>query len=685
MHPLPAPPDYPDPLGLFGHTLDGRYLVRSVLAEGDTGVVYHGEVVALRQACAIKVLRPEVQRDAARVRAIVQGCQRVARLRSEWIVAADDILAVDGRTAIITPMLAGEDLAAHLRRVGRLSWPHARELLVQICSALYELHAGGLCFGGLKPGNIFLASLAPAAPSGVTLRLLDVGVSQHDARNASVAFMSPEQLAGSPATARSDVYNLAALAFELLSGQPVFVGVPAQVAAMHRHKPARSVRAAAPDAEIPAEIDALLLAALAKDPHARPVLAAFHAALTGTAAAPAPTLPPSVETPTLTSAALQGTAGRVLSIQTASSQHDTESTTQFFRAPPARAAQSGVLDDPDQITSVHRAHAPQRPGASPARRPPPPPRTPPTPFAALTPPTGSPTPEERTQLSPSLHLSREASSRPHPGPMPAGPATATPAPGPAKRTQLSPAFARSSSSQLRTPGGEPPGTASPPAADVLPPGETTQLSPAQARPSPASSPGYPPLAPPAQPATLVASAPTPAERTVLSASPTAMTPHTEVLFVQAAAPREHTETALIPGFGGSVLGASSGAPGLVPVATPAPLHAPRSRSRFWARLRALWPTRANPPSNTKPGFWARFRRTAPPGRLPARRSPAWLERFLRGLAAVPRRIGAVWRLAARPFANLTVLRSRFAAPLHAIRSSFTRLGRLLSRFTGGGP
>jgi serine/threonine protein kinase len=102
---MPPPPSPTDPAGLLGRTLDDRYQAIAFVGEGDLGYVYRCEQTALRRACALKVLRPEVQRDRVRLARVMEGSQRVARGKFDAIVPVDDILTTADRTAIAAPPL----------------------------------------------------------------------------------------------------------------------------------------------------------------------------------------------------------------------------------------------------------------------------------------------------------------------------------------------------------------------------------------------------------------------------------------------------------------------------------------------------------------------------------------------------------------------------------------------------
>lgn len=615
-----------DPAGLLGRTLDGRYHAVAFVGEGELGYVYRGEQTALRRACALKVLRPEVQRDAARLQRVMEGSQRVARGRFDALVPADDVLTTADRTTLVMPWLLGEDLGSALREAGRMSWTRTRELLLQLGEALAHLHSTGLVFAGLKPSNVFLVR----SGEGDTVRLLDVGLSLHDAATANITYMAPEWVVGGQPDARTDVYNLAALAYEALTGVPAFAGPPAQVALLKRVKPPPPLRSVAQDLVLPEPVEGLLHRALERDPRSRPDMSTFLAVLRSTIPI------------------------------------NEDGATRFFpriTVPPQRRSQSGELfDDEHHATGMFQrikapAPATRTLDLSPAEA---------TRIssASVAPPASPP--EERTQISnPIVHAPEDRtaiSAKPTPSPAPPRVAPSS-APMPEQtRVAVAPA-------PQRPPEPQPPRSLhrsepqAPPLAEWGP-------TPRPFKPNPAAAPAVAP----------------PLERTVFLQPIDAATQRLSIDHPgnppASRQPAVHTtqtsRTALIPGFGGSVLGDS---PGPAEIAAIAVQGAPPRQWAWWSRIsKRLRPADDQP---HKPGLWARLRGVRV-GNLPARRGPTGMDRVFRKLAEVPSYIGRGWRLLYRPFGRLIALRSKLSTPLMSLRTSFGRLARVFSRWTGGG-
>lgn len=636
----PHPPST-DPAGLLGRSLDGRYQATAFLGEGELGFVYQAEQTTLRRPCALKILRPEIQRDPERLQRVLQGSQRLTRMRLDAFVRPDDVVLSADETVLVLPLLVGASVGALLRRHrGPLPWVHARDLLLQVGAALARLHAAGLACGGLKPSNVFVVRGSDGAPQ---VWLLDAMLSRHEPRAASVAYMAPECNGAAP-DPRSDIYSFGALAHELLTAQPVFAGAPAQLVVMHRVKPARPLRIVAPDIVLPPGVESIVLRALEKDPQARPDIDALLAVLRASTEARDNTdvlsiiLPPG-DSPTL-AVARAGASAASMSFRPGYDAAPEDGATQMFRRQPlpARASRSGELPDDGRQDSTHRSHAAPaahsfNPAAEHTRaalwpgRAPPPEHTPPTEHtrvaiqpAHATPPTepnpSTPAPVEHTRVAnPPLGRATPMLAEPHR------------APAPAERTLALTPQVSDRTLEFVVPGVAP--------RDPGEPSDERTMVLAMNPPSQASS------------------HPDPGGQT--------------------------SRTQIIPGFGGAVLD-----PGFVPANAGTSHRAPGGRPShhpsLWHRMtRAL--ARFGPARASRPGWWARFRR-APSGNLPARRGQSSVDRVLRGLATVPGLIGRGWRHATRPLGRLYSLRGKLASPMAALRSSYGRVKRALSRWTG---
>ena len=277
-----------------GDRIAGKYVIERMLKRGGMGVVLAARHAELGQPVAIKVLLPELAADAGMVARFLREGRAVSALRSDHVVRVHDVGRLEGGTPyLVMELLHGNDLDRRVRKGGPLPWQEAVGYVMQVCEALVEAHAIGIVHRDLKPSNLFLVDL----PSGLTtVKVLDFGISKVDGLDAplddahgittteavlgSPTFMAPEQLKSAKyVDARADIWSLGLVLHFLVSGKLAF---DAETLGAYLLKilqePAVPLRSLRPDA--PAEIEAIILRCLEKDPALRfPTVADLRAAL----------------------------------------------------------------------------------------------------------------------------------------------------------------------------------------------------------------------------------------------------------------------------------------------------------------------------------------------------------------------------------------------------------------------
>ncbi|HET7505009.1 MAG TPA: protein kinase [Kofleriaceae bacterium] len=218
---------------LLGAVL-GSYRLLELLGKGGMGHVYRAEHVKLGREVALKLLRRDYASRRDAVARFFQEARTVNRVRHHNIVDVTDFVELDdGTTYIIMELLTGESLGAWAR--GVIDLPRALAVLVQICDGLGAAHEVGVVHRDLKPDNVIVV---PTPDGAELVKLLDFGVAKLLNRDdedevfqtaagtviGTPAYMSPEQAGGMEIDARSDIYSLGAIMYELFCGQPAFRG-----------------------------------------------------------------------------------------------------------------------------------------------------------------------------------------------------------------------------------------------------------------------------------------------------------------------------------------------------------------------------------------------------------------------------------------------------------------------------
>src|SRR5215471_2515819 len=223
-------------------TLVGPYEILAPLGAGGMGEVYRARDARLKREVAVKLLPPAYSKDADRLRRFEQEAQAAGGLNHPNITAVYDVGELDGAPYIVTELLEGETLGAALSG-GKLPQRKAIDYALQIARGLDAAHEKGIVHRDLKPHNLFilkdgrvkildfgLAKLMQTEPetgaSGpeATGMPTATGGTEPGVVLGTLGYMSPEQVKGKPADARSDIFSFGAILYEMLSGNRAFRG-----------------------------------------------------------------------------------------------------------------------------------------------------------------------------------------------------------------------------------------------------------------------------------------------------------------------------------------------------------------------------------------------------------------------------------------------------------------------------
>jgi serine/threonine protein kinase len=265
---------------LLGQTLAGKYRIEERLSEGGMGTVYRGTHVLMDKTVAVKVLRPSLAADEKIVARFSREARAASRISHPHALSVTDFgEAEDGVVFLVMEYLSGKTLKDIIRQEGPMPLSRAVEILRQVGGALDTAHSEGVVHRDLKSDNIMLLS-----SSGTDYaKVLDFGIAKIKERDGEYdpgltapdlvigtpQYMSPEQCSQSPdIDARSDIYSLGVILYEMLVGHVPFTGEsPTAIMLKHLQQPAPSVSDERTD--VPQAVSHIVSRAMAKRPEDR--------------------------------------------------------------------------------------------------------------------------------------------------------------------------------------------------------------------------------------------------------------------------------------------------------------------------------------------------------------------------------------------------------------------------------
>ncbi len=262
---------------LLGQTLAEKYLIEELIKRGGMGAVYRGKHVMMDKTVAIKVLRPALAGDDVVVARFSREAKAASRISHPHAVSVTDFgESENGVVFLVMEYLDGRTLKEIIRSEGPLPLDRIREIVRQVSGALDAAHQQGVIHRDLKSDNIMLSQTnggdwAKVLDFGIAKIQQPEGVRDNDITAANLVigtpqYMSPEQCSQSgPIDARSDVYSLGVIVFEMLTGRVPFTGDSPTVIMMRQvQDESPSVRDLRPD--LPVGVESLVKKALAKQP-----------------------------------------------------------------------------------------------------------------------------------------------------------------------------------------------------------------------------------------------------------------------------------------------------------------------------------------------------------------------------------------------------------------------------------
>lgn len=253
----------------IGRLLDGRYEILEEIGHGGMAVVYRARCHRLNRYVAVKILKEELSRDEDFRRRFHAESQAVAMVSHPNIVAVYDVNHANDADYIVMELIDGLTLKQYMQQRGSLSWRETLHFATQIAKALEHAHSRGIVHRDIKPHNIMILKDG-------SVKVADFGIARLNSSHntltrealGSVHYISPEQAKGAQVDARSDLYSLGVVMYELLTGRPPYDGEsPVAIAIQHINSTPTPPRQINPS--IPLGLQQITLHAMCSDISAR--------------------------------------------------------------------------------------------------------------------------------------------------------------------------------------------------------------------------------------------------------------------------------------------------------------------------------------------------------------------------------------------------------------------------------
>ena len=246
----------------IGQTLDDRYEILEVIGEGGMAVVYKARDNRLDRLVAVKIMREEMAADEEFRRRFCAESHAVAMLSNPNIVAVYDVSHSDAMEYIVMELVEGITLKQYMDKKGALPWREMLHFSKQIARALGHAHERGIIHRDIKPQNIMLLRDGTIKVADFGIAALENEIYENDGQAiGSIHYIAPEQARGESPDARSDLYSLGVVMYEMLTGQRPYTGdTMGEIAIKHMNAEAVAPRKIVED--IPAELERITLKAM---------------------------------------------------------------------------------------------------------------------------------------------------------------------------------------------------------------------------------------------------------------------------------------------------------------------------------------------------------------------------------------------------------------------------------------
>ena len=257
-------------MNLVGKVIGNRYEILEKIGEGGMATVYKARCNILKRYVAVKVLREEYTTDEEFIKRFNTEAQAAASLTHPNIVSIFDVGHEDNIYYIVMELVQGKTLKEIINEDGVLPWKWSINIAIQVASALETAHKNNIVHRDIKPHNIIITEdgIAKVTDFGIAKAVSNSTITAFGTTIGSVHYFSPEHARGGYTDAKSDIYSLGVVMYEMLTGRvPFDADTPVSIALKHmQEKPVEPIKL---NPSIPLAINKIIMKAMEKEPSLR--------------------------------------------------------------------------------------------------------------------------------------------------------------------------------------------------------------------------------------------------------------------------------------------------------------------------------------------------------------------------------------------------------------------------------